>query len=125
MLTRLGEAVIEGIEKPVLLRMIERVRWPKREKPDLSPVRCYLADRMRATIPTSDDIELAYCFLMAEYAAIKFYARAAAIERGRDALHADDVARALGIVPDASAALSARKFRKFLFHPAFPSSMTA
>jgi Fe-S-cluster containining protein len=138
LLFRRGAARFRSIEIPVDLRRIPEVAWPRRSQPDLTPVRRYLASHIRhKLLLEAPDIEYAYALLIGAYATIKFYARASAVAAGRERMTADDVRKGVELVeynlllhrPLEGAALEKRIvrgwFRKFLFHPAYASSMIA
>jgi Fe-S-cluster containining protein len=138
LLFRRGIARLRSIEAPVDLRRLPEVAWPRRNRPDLSPVRRYLVSHLRhKLLLQAPDVEYAYNLLIGAYATIKFYARASAVSAGRERMIAEDVRRGVEIVeynlllhrPLEGAALEKRLvrgwFRKFLFHPAYASSMIA
>lgn len=132
-----GRVREEGPIEPEL-RRIGAMPWPRRHDPSLEPVRSLLASHIRRKIlvTTGPDIEFAWHLLLVAYAVLKFYARAAAVAAGRDRLIPSDIEEAVRVVefhlllhpqhlPPLQDRFLGGWFRKFLFHPAFPSSMTA
>lgn len=132
-----GRVREEGPIEPELKR-IGATPWPRRHDPSLEPVRSLLASHIRRKflVTSGPDIEFAWHLLLVAYAVLKFYARAAAVAAGRDRLIPSDIEEAVRVVefhlllhpqhlPPLQDRFLGGWFRKFLFHPAFPSSMTA
>lgn len=136
LLLRSGTIRLAAIGADVDAKSISAIRWPRKEHPRLTPVRHLLTSHIRHKILLrAPDVEFAYYLLIAAYAAIKFYARAAAAARDRETLHSDDLRRGVEVAElhlllhrrggTIERDLGRGFFRKFLFHPSFPSSMVA
>jgi Fe-S-cluster containining protein len=141
-LTRLlmgkGSVSLGAVDAPVDLIRTRAIPWPRRDRPDLGPLRRYIRSHLRhGILLLAPDIEYGYHLLLGAYAVVKFYARASAEAAGRESLHAEDLWR--GVVEVERNLLMHRPlrgrplekrlvrgwFRKFLFHPAYASSVIA
>jgi Fe-S-cluster containining protein len=133
-----GNVTLGAVNASVDLIRTRAIPWPRRGRPDLAPLRRYVRSHLRhGILLLAPDIEYGYHLLLGAYAVVKFYARASAVAAGRDSLHAEDLWR--GVVEVERNLLMHRPlrgrplekrlvrgwFRKFLFHPAYASSVIA
>lgn len=120
------------------LSRLGSVPWPKKDNPDLSPVRRLLVSHIRRKfLLQAPDIEFGYHLLIGAYAAIKFYSRASAVAHDRETLIPSDLKRGVQATEynlllhrtlegDPLESRFVRNyFKRFLFHPSYPSSMVA
>ncbi|RMH55466.1 MAG: YkgJ family cysteine cluster protein [Candidatus Hydrogenedentota bacterium] len=133
---RFGGIYLRSLNAVVDLKKLEHVSWPKRDRPDLTPLRRLIVSHLRRKILLrAEDLETGWLLLLVAYAVVKFYARASAVAAGRENVHAEDLRRGVEAAeyhlllhrPLEGAAVSNRflhgLFRKILFHPSFPSSV--
>lgn len=131
-----GTLALRTLRVVVPMRGMYGIGWPRRDTPDLTPVRSLISSHIRRGILLeARDVEWAYHLLLGAYAAIKFYARASASSAERDRLIPSDIRAAVRIVEEnllLHRSLIGRPlderyvttvFRKFLFHPSYPGSM--
>ncbi len=134
---RLAGSVRDAGPVDVNLAALGHVTWPRRQAPSLVPVRSLIASHVhrKLLLTSGPDIEFSWHLMLIAYAVLKFYARANAVAAGRDELIPTDVEEGVRIaeyhlllhpqhLPPLQTRFLGGWFRRFLFHPAFPSSMT-
>lgn len=133
----LGGRTNEAGPVEVELARVGTIPWPRRNAPSLEPVRSLFASHLgrKILLTSAPDVEFGWHLLLVVYAVLKFYARSLAVASRRESLIPSDIEGAVRAVefhlllhpqglPPLHRKLLGAWFRRFLFHPAFPSSMT-